>query len=121
MNHASSSPSVSRAGTILPWHPRLPSLGGRHPSTHPATLNVGGIKSPGCTVGPEESCALRAESQRVGVRKWRDASLQMAQQKPELLRQYWQSITLLQELASWGAPALQHLDFRQTAPKKSIA
>lgn len=31
------------------------------------------------------------------------------------------SITLLQELASWGAPALQHLDFRQTAPKKSIA
>lgn len=90
MNHPSSSPSVSRAGTILPWHPRLPSLGGRHPPTHPAILNVGGIKSPGCTVGPEESCALRAESQRVGVRKWRDASPQMAQQKPELLRQYWQ-------------------------------
>ena len=94
MNRLSPSPSVSRAGTILPWHPRLPSLGGRHPFVHPSIypsiLTVGGMKSPGCTGGREESCALRAESQRVGVRKWQGASLQMAQQKPKLILHYWQ-------------------------------
>lgn len=29
--------SVLRAGAILLWHPRLPSVGGSHPLIHPST------------------------------------------------------------------------------------